>query len=66
MQKRVTNNVFTISKKLAEEKKFEKEILRKNIKNGDIGKYTIFDRGQYLIYRIIHLDRIGLVAVGLT
>ena len=44
------NNVFTVPKEFASQRKFEKEILRKNIKNGDIGKYSIFEREQYLIY----------------
>ncbi len=44
------NDIFTISGELAKEKKFEKEPLRKNLKNGDIDKYVIRERGNYLIY----------------
>ncbi|SLM31847.1 conserved hypothetical protein [Desulfamplus magnetovallimortis] len=44
------NKVFTIPCGLADERKLEKTILRRNIKNGDIDKYTLRDRGKLLIY----------------
>jgi hypothetical protein len=44
------NTVFTITREFAEKMKFEKEVLRKNLKNGDIERYAIRDRGKYLIY----------------
>ncbi|MCX6163882.1 MAG: hypothetical protein NTU73_03305, partial [Ignavibacteriae bacterium] len=44
------NEVFTVSKEVATNRSFESKILRKNIKNGDITKYKIIDRGQVLIY----------------
>jgi adenine-specific DNA-methyltransferase len=50
------NNVFTIPCEFAREKKFESELLRKNVKNGDIERYTIRNRGNYLIYVDNHTD----------
>ncbi len=44
------NTVFTISSELSKEKMFEKEILRRNLKNSDIDRYAVRDRGNYLIY----------------
>ena len=44
------NEVFTVSYRFAKVNLFEKEILKKNIKNGDISRYSIQDRGNYLIY----------------
>ncbi|MBI4683332.1 MAG: Eco57I restriction-modification methylase domain-containing protein, partial [Nitrospirae bacterium] len=44
------NNVFTISVEAAKKVKMEAVILRKNIKNGDIDRYKIHDRGNFLIY----------------
>jgi len=44
------NQVFTVSCDFAKEMKLEKSVLRKNIKNGDIGRYTLHDRGNLLIY----------------
>lgn len=44
------NNVFTVSYEFAKEMKMEDSVLRKNIKNGDIDKYIVRDRGNFLIY----------------
>ncbi len=44
------NSIFTVSYEFAQKHNFEKELLRKNIKNGDIGRYSIIERGYYLIY----------------
>ena len=44
------NDVFTITEEFAKENHFEKELLRKNVKNGDIQAYYISDRGNCLIY----------------
>ncbi|MBU4016411.1 Eco57I restriction-modification methylase domain-containing protein [Patescibacteria group bacterium] len=44
------NEIFTISCDFAKKMKLENSVLRKNIKNGDIGRYTICDRGNFLIY----------------
>ena len=44
------NDVFTISKEFAQERNFEKDLLRNNVKNGDIQAYIISDRGNVLIY----------------
>ena len=44
------NEVFTVSEAFARENNFEKEIIRKNVKNGDIQPYYIFNRGNVLIY----------------
>lgn len=44
------NSVFTVPYKFAENNNFEKELLRKNAKNGDIERYTFNERGYYLIY----------------
>jgi len=44
------NDVFTISKEVVKKYGLESELLRKNVKNGDIIKYGIFDRETYLIY----------------
>jgi len=44
------NEVFTISEEIVRQYNFEKDLLRKNVKNGDILRYNIFDRGTYLIY----------------
>ena len=44
------NEVFTVSYRFAKVNLFEKEILKKNIKNADISRYSIQDRGNYLIY----------------
>ncbi|MDP2279468.1 MAG: N-6 DNA methylase [Nitrospirota bacterium] len=44
------NEVFTVSHEFANENKFEKDILRKNIKNSDIDRYNKKARHDYLIY----------------
>jgi type I restriction-modification system DNA methylase subunit len=44
------NNVFTISCAFAEQMKLERSVLRKNIKNGDVERYVLADRGYCLIY----------------
>ncbi|MFA5649443.1 MAG: TaqI-like C-terminal specificity domain-containing protein, partial [Bacteroidales bacterium] len=44
------NSIFTISYEFAENQYLEKELLRKNVKNGDIDSYTFTERGFYLIY----------------
>ena len=44
------NEVFTIPEEIVQQYVLEKELLRKNVKNGDISRYSIFDRGTYLIY----------------
>jgi len=44
------NDVFTISKETVKKYGLESEQLRKNVKNGDITKYGIYDRETYLIY----------------
>lgn len=44
------NDVFTVSKETINEFGIEEEILRKNVKNGDILRYGINDRNTYLIY----------------
>lgn len=44
------NSIFTISYEFAENQGLEKELLRKNVKNGDIDSYTFTERGFYLIY----------------
>jgi hypothetical protein len=44
------NDVFTVSKEFAEAHNFEKEICRKNIKNSDVQKYIITNRGNVLVY----------------
>ncbi|MBN4065883.1 hypothetical protein JYT51_00955, partial [Candidatus Amoebophilus asiaticus] len=44
------NSVFTISEELVKNREIEKNLLRKNIKNGDIDRYHFTDRNQYLIY----------------
>ena len=44
------NDVFTISSTLAEQMMLEAFVLRRNIKNGDIDRYTMRNRGNCLIY----------------
>jgi len=44
------NDVFTVSCEFARANKFEDDIIRKNIKNGDIHSYLITDRGNLMIY----------------
>ncbi|MEA3428175.1 MAG: DNA methyltransferase, partial [Thermodesulfobacteriota bacterium] len=44
------NKIFTVSYEVAKINNFEKEILRKNVKNGDIRRYRHIERGNYLIY----------------
>lgn len=44
------NDVFTVSKEIVSKYNLEGEILRKNVKNGDILKYRIHDRETFLIY----------------
>ncbi|MEX2477225.1 MAG: N-6 DNA methylase, partial [Gracilimonas sp.] len=44
------NSVFTIYSEIALRYNIEKDLLRKNVKNGDIDRYHIYDRGDYLIY----------------
>ncbi|PZX52798.1 N-6 DNA methylase [Algoriphagus ratkowskyi] len=44
------NSVFTIDYEYAEMAHFENELLRKNVKNGDINRYSFVERGNYLIY----------------
>ncbi len=44
------NDVFTVTNKYAEENNFEKKLIRKNLKNSDIARYSITDRGDVLIY----------------
>ena len=41
---------FTITAEFAHNNNFEMDILRKNVKNGDIDRYIFKDRGNYLIY----------------
>ncbi|HPS56596.1 MAG TPA: N-6 DNA methylase [Spirochaetota bacterium] len=44
------NSVYTISNIFAQEHLFEKDVLRKNVKNSDIDPYYFSDRGNSLIY----------------
>ena len=44
------NDVFTVSRDFAKTHNFESELLRGNVKNGDIQSYTFADRGNVLIY----------------
>lgn len=44
------NVIFTISSTFSQEHQFEKEVIRKNVKNGDIHRYFFVDRGNVLIY----------------
>lgn len=44
------NSIFTVSYEFAEKSHFEHELLRKNVKNGDIDRYRFVERGNYLIY----------------
>ena len=44
------NDVFTVFKDVAKEYRLESDLLRKNVKNGDINRYEIHDREMYLIY----------------
>ena len=44
------NEVFTITEERANAYNIEKDLLRKNVKNGDIQRYFISNRGTYLIY----------------
>jgi len=44
------NDVFTVSKEVVSKFNLEREVLRKNVKNGDILKYRINDRETFLIY----------------
>lgn len=44
------NDVFTVSHDTAKEMGLENFVLRKNIKNGDIDRYAIRKRGNFLIY----------------
>lgn len=44
------NQVFTISDEEANQLNLEKKVLRLNVKNGDIHRYSIFNRKNYLIY----------------
>ena len=50
------NTVFTITNELAEKIGIEKAVLRRNLKNGDIERYAIRDRGNSLIYVDNHTD----------
>ena len=44
------NAIFTVPASFAIEKEFESDVIRKNIKNGDIKRYFIYDRQTVLIY----------------
>lgn len=44
------NKIYTVTKEFSEEKKFEKELIRQNLKNSDIERYFFKDRGNVLIY----------------
>lgn len=44
------NAVFTMSSETARSLSIENELLRRNVKNSDIGRYVIRDRGDVLIY----------------
>lgn len=44
------NDVFTVSREFAKTSNFESELLRGNVKNGDIQSYIFADRGNVLIY----------------
>lgn len=44
------NNVFTVSNDFVKENNLEQEIIRKNVKNGDIQRYSINNRGNVLLY----------------
>ncbi|OQX25034.1 MAG: restriction endonuclease subunit M [Desulfobacteraceae bacterium IS3] len=44
------NDVFSITYEFANKNSFEKELLRKNIKNSDIQRFIYRERNQYLIY----------------
>ena len=44
------NDVFVLKKEIAEKLNLEKELLRNNVKNGDIQRYVFNDRGTVLIY----------------
>jgi adenine-specific DNA-methyltransferase len=44
------NSVFTMTCSVAKSLKIETELLRRNVKNSDIGRYVIRDRGDVLIY----------------
>ena len=44
------NDIFTVPLSVAEESTFEKDLIRKNIKNGDIHRYRLENRKTVLIY----------------
>lgn len=44
------NSIFTVSARFADDKRFEQELLRKNIKNSLLNRYYISDSNDYLIY----------------
>ena len=44
------NSIFTVTYEFAEKAHLEHELLRKNVKNGDIDRYLFVERGNYLIY----------------
>ncbi len=44
------NKIFTITGDFVKEHRLEKDLIRHNLKNSDIQRYTIIDRGFYLIY----------------
>ena len=44
------NKIFTVSREFAVLNKFESGIVRNNVKNGDVLKYYIKDRGNCLLY----------------
>ncbi len=44
------NDIFTVPLSVAEEGAFEKDLIRKNIKNGDIHRYRLENRKTVLIY----------------
>ncbi len=44
------NDIFTVPYGFAIKTKMEPAVLRKNIKNGDIDRYILRDRGNFLIY----------------
>jgi len=44
------NDIFTVPLSVAEEGAFEKDLIRKNIKNGDIHRYHLENRKTVLIY----------------
>lgn len=44
------NKIFTVTKEFAHSNQFEIAVIRRNVKNSDIQKYFINDKGKVLIY----------------